>query len=138
MAKAKRMWIWAPDKRHKPKVPAATKAAVTQRADDLVEKVLKKKYIQPPPKNLRWNYLIDIYTKWHGSFFYFCSVYACPGPDAISPQFESRFARLEYVSPDRFNMAYMRHTEEWCELYRGVSLAEALQAVEDDVYLAPP
>ena len=44
--------------------------------------MLKPKFIKPPPKDPKWNYIIDIFTKWHSSFFYFCSTYACPGPNA--------------------------------------------------------
>src|SRR4051794_31501267 len=95
--KPKRMWVYAPGKPAPPSVPEDLKAEVKAKADDLVEAHLKPAYFKPPPADRRWNYIIDIFTKWHGSVFYFCSTYDCPGPDALSPTFESRFARMEYA-----------------------------------------
>ena len=43
-------WGYAPDPRRKPSVPDDLKKEVQTKANDLVEKVLKLKYIQPPPK----------------------------------------------------------------------------------------
>jgi hypothetical protein len=122
-------WTWAPSKRHKPKVPDDLKREVQRKANDLVEKVLRPKYITPPPKKPRWNYPIELWTKWHHSFFYFGSTWASPGPNRIAPTFEVQFARLEYVGDRRFNLAYMRHTEEWWTVYHGVSLSECLKLV---------
>src|SRR3972149_1667959 len=49
MAKKQRMWVYSPPKPPAPKVSASTKGIVQQKADELVEKVLKPKHIQPPP-----------------------------------------------------------------------------------------
>ena len=92
--KPKRMWIYSPKKPTPPQVPHDIKAEVESKANELVETYLKPTYIKPPPKDERWNYIIDLFAKWHRSFFYFCSTYACPGPDALPPTFESRFARM--------------------------------------------
>ena len=91
------------------------KAEVERKAGELVETVLKPKHVRPAPKNPRFNYLIDLSTKWHGPYFYFTSTYACPGPNALSPTFEARFARLGHVGGRRFNLAFMRHTGKWVE-----------------------
>ena len=72
--KPKAVRTWAPDRRIKPKVPDDLKAEVQAKADDLVERVLKPRYIKPPPKKPRWNYPTALWTKWHRSFFYFVSV----------------------------------------------------------------
>ena len=112
-------WGYAPDRRIKPTVPDDLKKEVQAKADDLVEKVLKPKYIKPPPKKPRWNYPIELWTKWHRSFFYFGSTWASPGPNRIAPTFEVRFARLEYVGDRLFNLAYFRHTEEWRTISQG-------------------
>jgi hypothetical protein len=74
--KAGRQWTWAPDRRQEPSVPDDLKSEVKTLADELVEKVLKPAYIKPPPEEPRWNYPIDIWTKRHQSFFYFCSTYS--------------------------------------------------------------
>ena len=90
--KPKAVWTFAPDRRIKPKVPDDLKAEVQAKADELVERVLKPRYIKPPPKKPRWNYPIALWTKWHRSFFYFGSTWASPGPNKIAPTFELRFA----------------------------------------------
>jgi hypothetical protein len=61
-------------------VPDHLKAEVQAKADDLIERVLKPRYIKPPPKKPRSNYPIVLWTKWHRSFFYFGSTWASPRP----------------------------------------------------------
>ena len=133
----KRQWTWAPDRRLKPKVPDEVKAEVQRKADELVEQHLKPEHVKPPPKDTRWNYLTGIHTKWHRSFFYLVGDYASPGPNALSPTFESPFARLEHVGGGRFNLAYMRHTGKWWEVLTGFSPEEALAAVRDEPWFQP-
>ena len=85
----KRAWTYAPRKPAPPPVPEDIRAVVEAEAHELVERHLKPACIEPPPKDRRFNYLIDITTRWHRSFFYLVATYASPGPDALSPTFES-------------------------------------------------
>jgi hypothetical protein len=136
MAK-RRQWVWAPNRRLKPKVPEDVKAEVQRKAEELIEGHLKPEYVKPPPKNPRWNYLTGIHAKWHHAFFYLVGEYASPGPNALSPTFESPFARLEYTPDGRFNLAYMRHTEKWWQVYTGLALEEALKTIRDEGIFHP-
>jgi hypothetical protein len=77
-----KIWVYSPPK---PKVPDAVKVEVETKAMALVNDILKPEHVKPPPKNAKWNYIVDIYTKWHRNYFYFCTKYACPGPNALSP-----------------------------------------------------
>ena len=55
-----------------------------------------------------------------------------PGVDFQLPArhtFESKLARLLYVGPDRFNLAFQRHTGQWIELYEGLSLQQSLETI---------
>jgi hypothetical protein len=104
---------------------------VDAKATKLVEK-LKPKYVQPPPKEPRFNYIIDVWTKWIGGTLYFGTTYACPGPNAISPSFEVKFARMEHVGGGRFALSYMRHTEKWFKLFPSLTADECLDAIEND------
>jgi len=106
-------------------------------ADILVENILKPRFIEPPPKEYDYNYLVDIFTKWYRNYFYFCSKYNCPGPNAISPSFESKFARLEYAGPNNFNLSYMRHTEQWIEIESELSFDQCLKIIEEDALFNP-
>ncbi len=134
---AKKIWMYKPRKKPTPKVPELTKSHVEIIADALIQDVLKPKYVEPPPQNSDHNYLVDIFSKWYRNYFYFCSKYNCPSPRALSPSFEDKFARLEYVGPDRFNLAYMRHTGQWVEIYSGLSLEECLNEIEEGVHFLP-
>ena len=136
MAKKQKVWMYSPPKQPKPKIPDALKAEVTTRANELIDTVLKPKNIQPPPENPRFNYIVDIYGKWYHSAFYFCTKYCCPGPNAISPSFEAKFARMQYAGNNRFHLAFMRHTGEWIELYTDQTVDECLAAVKDDPWFA--
>ena len=60
-----------------------------------------------------------------------------PWPNAIAPFFEERFARLEYLADDNYNLAYMRHTGQWSEIYQDLSLEECLAAVRDEPHFLP-
>ena len=79
MAARRRRWIYSPPRPPKPKVPEAAKAG------DLINTVLKPAHLKPPPEDPRFNHLVDIYPKWYRNYFYFCSRYCCPGPNAIAP-----------------------------------------------------
>jgi hypothetical protein len=128
-------WVYSPPK---PKVPDAVKAEVEAKAKETIDQVFKPKYIKRPPKDMRWNYLTGITSKWHRNYFYFIGVWASPGPNALSPGFESGFARLEYTAENKFNLSYMRHTEKWWEVHRGLTLDAALRLVRDDGLYHPP
>lgn len=122
-----RQWTWAATKPGG--VPEAVKDAVTEGARRLVETTLKPAHVKPPRQGERFNYIVDIFTKWRGRYFFFLARYACPGLNALSPFFETGFARLEYLADGRFNVAYMRHTGKWSQVYPGLTLDEAIETV---------
>ncbi len=136
MVSKKSRRVLRPRSRHPltPKIPESLKQRVQAEADALVRQVLKPRSVRPPPPEPRFNYIIDVYTHWWRNSLYFCAMYACPGPNALAPTFEVRFARLEYAGRERFHLAFMRHTGQWIELYESVPLDEALTAVRDDPF----
>lgn len=134
MAKTQKTWVYSPPK---PKVPASVKAEVEQKANELVETVLKPQHVKPPPKDYDLNYIVDIYTKWYRHYFYFCSKYCSHGPNALSPFFEAKFARMEYVGGKRFNLSFSRHTGEWIEIHPGLALDKCLMAITEEPFFQP-
>lgn len=118
-------------------VPHALKAEVEAKASDLIARVLKPKHVRPPSEDNRFNYIIDIGTKWHGNHFYFVSTYACPWPKALSPTFESKFARIEHVGNAKFALDFMRHTEEWVRLYDALTINQCMKAIRNDPMFVP-
>jgi hypothetical protein len=134
---AKKRWVYSPRKQAKPKVPENQKQAVKAKADELVQTVLIPQHVKPPPEDNDFNYIADIYTKWYRHYFYFCSTYNVRGPHATVPSFEDKFARLEYVSEDNFNLAFMRYTGQWVEIAYDISLEEALEMIKGDALFHP-
>src|SRR5262249_2921715 len=108
-------------------VSAAIKAEVEAKARDLIQNVLRPKHVVQPREG----------AKWFRNYFYFFSVYACPGPNALSPTFESKFARIEYLGNARFALYFMRHTGEWVGIYDQLSLDECMRVIQDDPWFVP-
>ena len=135
MAKGKKQWVWVPAMPSK--VPDVLKREVSSKAESLVEDYLKPKHVEPPPKEPQFNYVVDIFTRWRGCFFYFMARYACPGSNRTAPFFEIGFARLEFVGDDRFDLAYFRHTGKWWSVYSALTLDEALDLVKSEGIFQP-
>ena len=136
MTQNKKRWMYTPKKKSV-KVPKSTKVDVDRRCNELIDSFLKPAFIKSPPEDSRFNYLVDILSKWYRNYFDFCSRYYCPGPTAISPFFDDKFARLEYIGNDSLNLAYMRYTGKWQELYSNQTLEECLIAVQNEVHFYP-
>ena len=137
MAKQRKAWMITPGKSPKPSVPASIKAELEAKAIDLIENVLKPKHVLPPQKDEQYNYITNIGAKWNRNYFYFISTYACPGPNALSPTFESQFARMEYLGDGKFALYFMRHTGEWVGIYEALSVDESMKAIQDDSWFVP-
>ena len=126
-SRKKKTWVYSPPRKPKPKVPDEIKQELQEKADEIVEKILKQEYLKPVPEQLTLNHIIEIYTKWYRNYFYVCSKYKCP-PEAISSSFESNFARMEYLDKNKFKLSYMRHTGQWWPLSTG-SMEDCLKSI---------
>jgi transposase len=80
MARSRRAsgWTWVYDpagafRRSKKPLPADLPHEVGRRAQELIDSTLKPRYLPPPPKQTELNFLVDLYARWRGPFFYFCS-----------------------------------------------------------------
>jgi len=133
----KKRWMKIPPKPARSKIPDDLKLEVQHKADQFIESYLRPTFILPPPTDTRWNYIAEIFTKWHQRYFYFCAKYRCPAPNCISEFFEMKFTRLEFVGNNNFNVAYMRHTEQWFEILEDLSLEECFQEMKDIELLHP-
>ena len=137
MAAKRKAWMIRPAKKPKASVPDTLKAEVEAKASDLIADVLKPKHVRPPREDESFNYITDIGTKWYRHYFYFFSTYACPGPNALSPTFESNFARMEYIGDAKFALYFMRHNGEWVGIYDALSVDESMKAIQDDSWFVP-
>lgn len=134
----RKIWMNVPPKASKPKVPESLKSVVKTKAEEFVQLFLKPHFIKEPPKDYQWNYIVDIFTKWYHRYFYFCSTWRSPGPNAISEYFEVRFARLDYAGGNKFNVAFMRYTGQWVEFMQDLSLDECIEEIKTNPLLQPP
>ena len=116
------------------KITKLVKDSVTQEASDLINNTLKPRYIKHEIETNFSNQLFDISLKWRGSSLYFLAKYNCVGENAISPTFESKFARLVFVGDNKFSLSYMRHTDKWFELHSGLPSQKCFSAIETKPY----
>lgn len=137
MATKRKSWMAQPPKKQKSSLPESLKTEMQTRADQLIADVLNPKHVQPPTEDQAMNYITKIGTKWYRQYFYFVATYACPSPNAISPTFEQKFARMEFVGDAKFALSYMRHTEEWHGLFDGLSVDQCMKAIQDDPWFIP-
>jgi hypothetical protein len=137
MPKPRKMWIKSSAKRAKPSVPESIKAELATKAMHLIEHVLKPRHVLPPKPDAQFNYITDLTGNWSRGYFYLNSIYACPGPNAISPTFESKFARMEYLGDGKFDLCFLRHTGTWEGIYEALSVDECLKAIQDDPWFVP-
>ena len=129
-----KMWLYSPPKSPKPKVTDDVKAVVAEKAEQLLAE-WRPKHIRPPSPGYQFNYIVELYGKWFRGYFYFCAKYACPRSTALSPFFEARFTRLEYVGERQLNLAFMRHTGQWVETEQSLTLDQCLKSIkEEEIY----
>lgn len=112
---------------------ASLKAEVETKTKELIENVLKPKHVLPPRKDEQSNYITDIGAKWNRGYFYFFWTYTCPNPNALSPTFEWKFARMEPLGDGSFALYAMRYTgKEWIGVLDALSVDECMKAISDN------
>ena len=136
MAKPLRVFGSPLRKQRIPPVPEALKSEISSKAQKLVEQHLKPAHVEQP-ENPQCNYIADIYTRWHREDLYFCATYVVPFPDAVSPTFEVRFAKMGYLGNRKFNLAYKGQTGRWCKMYPCLSIDKCLEVVRDEPHFIP-
>ncbi len=137
MARPREPWNIRPAKK-RATVPASIKSEVEAKAKDLIETVLKPLHVKPPSGEERSNYISDIKAQWYRGYFYFSSTYACPGPNALFPTFEHKFARIEHLGGGKFALYFMRHTgKEWVGIFDDLTVDESMKAVQDEEWFHP-
>jgi hypothetical protein len=136
MVKPREPWNIRPAKK-RASVTALIKSEVGTKAKDLIDNVLKPKHVLPPPGEAHSNYITDIGAKWHKNYFYFFSIYDCPGPNALSPTFESKFARMEPLGGGKFALYFMHHTGVWIRIFDALSVDECMKTIQHDPWFVP-
>ena len=133
--KKRKAWISAPQGKSKKTISEFEKQRITDDCQPLIEQ-FKTQYIRSNPDK-RFNYLIDIYTRWRGNYLYFCEKYKSESENRIADEFEVNFVRLEYIGRNKFNLSYFRHTEQWFEVATDLSLQDCLKMMKNIPTLQP-
>lgn len=101
----------------------------------LIQQYKEKIKAIEPDKN--YNYLVDIYSKWYCHYFYFCALYQAEYPDRIKDNFEEKYLRFEYISRDKCNLAYFRHTGQWHVVAESISFEECAKMIAENPNFQP-
>jgi|GEM_PF-2064649 len=122
---------WLPAKQKppsKPKVPGDVREAV----DALVAPVvanLKKRYCKTP-KSPQFNWLDDLFTRWHRDALYFVVLMRTPHGRPLT--FETHAARMEHAGDGKFNLAVpMRRG--WNTIKKDATPEECLKEISEYV-----
>jgi hypothetical protein len=102
----------------------AEKSAVASTSQNLIDDFLKPRFL-PTIRPTQFNYPIDILTKWHGTEYRFIQRYRFGFQENLGEEFDAPFAQLDWISRNRFDIQWHRHTGEWFCLHRALTLAEA-------------
>ena len=112
------------------------KAIISVTCQRFIDEVLKPRFL-PTISSTQFNYLIDILDNLHGNRYRFVQRYRSGQPENLGEEFNAPFTRLDWMSRDRFDLQWHRHTGTWLCLHRGLSLVEALKTIEADGLLHP-
>lgn len=135
MARPKR---WMPTTRA-PRMAAtdeAEKQLIVAACEAFIRDVLKPRFLARI-KPTQWNYAVDIHGAWAAGRYRFIQRFRSGMEHNLGEEFDSPFARIDRIGPDRFDIYWMRHTGEWWRLHVGVTLVEALRILETDGHLHP-
>lgn len=123
----KKIWVLSPSKKT---ITEKEKQALEKLFEPLISEY-KIKFIEAKPDK-KHNYVIDFYSKFYRGFFYLCAKYKAEYQNRIHDEFETKFARLEYIDNDKFNLAYFRHTGQWWTIDENVTDYYCFKTIKDN------
>ena len=130
---ARRVWTYVGGRRGN-KPPLAEKAAITAACEALIAEVLRPRFLPEVRPSAMFNYPIAIEGKWLGNKYRFFTRYRSDDPASVVTEFDAPFARLDYVSRDRFDLMWHRHTGQWHCVSEYVPLADALTLIASEPF----
>jgi hypothetical protein len=133
--KNQKIWISKESRKTKVKPTDSEKNEILTHCQPLVE-LFAKQYVRENPDK-RFNYLVDVYTKWHKNYLYFCEKFKSEHPNRIADEFEFKFVRLENTGKDRYNFSYLRHTGKWFLVTTDLTLKECIEMMQANPNFQP-
>jgi hypothetical protein len=101
-----------------------------------IVELFKKQYLKENPDK-RYDYSVDIYTKWHRNYLYFCEKFNSEHPNRIKDEYEVKFVRLERTGKDKYNFSYFRHTGQWVLVAIDITLKDSLEMMQANPTFQP-
>ncbi|WGD51112.1 hypothetical protein QA641_37195 [Bradyrhizobium sp. CB1650] len=77
----------------------------------LIDDFPKPRFL-PTIRPTQFNYPVDILGKWLGTKYRFVQSYRSGFPENLGEEFDAPFARLDWISRNRFDIQWHRHTLE--------------------------
>jgi hypothetical protein len=102
----------------------------------LIGEYLRPRFL-PAIRPTDFNYPIDILGKWRGANYRFILRYRSGFLENLGEEFDAPFARIDWISHDRFDIQWYRHTGQWHRLHRGLTLVNAIETLKSDGILHP-
>jgi hypothetical protein len=113
----------------------AEKARVTAECERLIADFMKPRF---PPEIRATQFTTPSISSANGAAFNIASSSAtAPAFRTTSAKSSAPFARLDWISRDRFDIQWHRHTGQWWRLHSGLTLDEAIAAIKADGHLHP-
>lgn len=114
------------------------KKTLTEKEKQVLEKLFepliseyKFTFIEAEPDK-KYNYVIDFYSKFYRGFFYLCAKYIAEYKNRIVDEFETKFARVEFVDENKYNLAYYWHTGQWWTSDKNATAEYCLKNIKDN------
>ena len=107
---------------------------------DFFQPIIEKFRIQSIKKNpnKKFNYLIDIYTKWNKNYFYICEKYKSEMENRIQDEFEVKIARLKFIEKNNFELSYLLHNDQWQKIFPvPLSLKDCAEMINSNPIFQP-
>ncbi len=123
----KKVWVLTSQKKV---MTEADKTQLTNLFEPLINDY-KKKFIEAKP-NKKENYIVNFYSKFYRGFFYLCAEYKAEYENRTLDGFEEKFARLEFVETNKYNLAYFRHTGQCWTIDENVTAEYCLKNIKDN------
>lgn len=121
----KKVWVLTPQKKAE-----TDKTYLTDLFEPLINDY-KTKFIKAKP-NKQENYVVNFYSKFYRGFFYLCAEYKAEYENRTIDGFEEKFARLEFVETNKYNLAYFRHTGQWWTVDENVTAEFCFKNIKDN------
>lgn len=114
----------APKRNPRPQVPNGLKDEISAQAAQVAADL--KRHCRKKSKNSEFNWLVDMFARWHRDALYFVAVIRTS--HGRPPTFESHVARMEHCGDGKFDLA-LPIRRGWNTISRNLAPSDCLQEI---------